>query len=173
MKIWMAVLVTGCWGSSPPPTAAPAPRELRCKTAVEQASAAIDLRDKDITMAIGECEQREWSQKARTCVAAARTKDALSACGTSYALGTHGIFGNTLGAEAALKKMGEFRDEMCACSDTACVQKASDEMARWSQEQARDNEDPPPRMSDEQMKRATAIGEEMGKCMQRAMGAAP
>jgi hypothetical protein len=28
-------------------------------------------------------------------------------------------------------------------------------------------------MSDEQMKHATAIGEEMGKCMQRAMSAAP
>src|SRR6185312_5985669 len=74
------------------------------------------------------------------------------------------------GAGEAMAKMAEFKDKMCACKDTACAQKVSDEMAKWSQEQAKDQKEPP-KMSDEETKKATAIGEEMGKCMQKAMGA--
>jgi hypothetical protein len=74
------------------------------------------------------------------------------------------------GAGEAMAKMGEFRDEMCACSDTACAQRVSDEMATWSQEQAKDSKEPP-KMTDEETKEATQIGEAMGKCMQKAMGA--
>ena len=174
MKIWivLAPLAIGCWGSSSPEPAAPiaAQPELRCKTVVEQASAAIPLKDNDVTMAIGECEQREWSQKARQCVAAAHTSEVLAACGTTYALGTRGIFRRMASFNAAMRAMEHFRDEMCACTDTACAQATSDEMAKWSQDQARDDVDMP-KLTDEQMKRATTLGEEMGKCMQKAMSA--
>src|SRR5579862_7964895 len=68
------------------------------------------------------------------------------------------------GMGEAMAKMGEFKDKMCACKDTACAQKVSDEMTKWSQEQAKDQKEPP-KMSEEDTKKATAIGEEMGKCM--------
>jgi hypothetical protein len=41
-------------------------------------------------------------------------------------------------------------------------------MTKWSQEQSK-NAKEPPKMSDEDTKKAAAIGEEMGKCMQKAM----
>ena len=69
----------------------------------------------------------------------------------------------------AMSKMTEFKDKMCACKDSACAQKVSDEMTKWGQEQAKDNKEPP-KMSEEETKKFTQIGEEMGKCMQKAMG---
>jgi hypothetical protein len=63
-----------------------------------------------------------------------------------------------------------FSDQMCACRDKACVDKVTDEMTRWSQEMAKQDQ-APPHMSEEQIKAATEIGERMGKCMQSAMSA--
>jgi hypothetical protein len=82
------------------------------------------------------------------------------------------------GAGEAMAKMSEFKDKMCACKehDTKCAQTVSDEMTKWSQEQAKNSKEPA-KMSEEDTKKAAAIGEEMGKCMQKAMtpdmGAAP
>ena len=82
------------------------------------------------------------------------------------------------GAGEAMAKMTEFKDKMCKCAehDTKCAQAVSDEMTKWSQEQAK-NQKEPPKMNEEDTKKAAAIGEEMGKCMQKAMtpdmGAAP
>jgi len=170
------MMVIGCGGASPepapPPSNTPPAPALRCKTAVEQAAAAVKLRDKDVTMAIGECEQHEWTQTARECVAAAHTSDAVAACGKSYDLGRRGIIASTASAEAALKEMERFRDEMCACKDSPCAQHVADEMGKWAQEQAKSQEEAP-HMTDEDTKRATAIGEEMGQCMQKAMSASP
>ena len=73
------------------------------------------------------------------------------------------------GASEALETMTHFKDEMCACKDTGCAQKVSDEMATWSQDQAKQHAKEPPKMSDDEIKRATDLGEAMGKCMQRAM----
>lgn len=69
----------------------------------------------------------------------------------------------------AMAKMAEFRDEMCGCHDTACAQQVADEMTKWSQDQAKDMV-AMPKMSEEDTKAATQIGEEMGRCMQQAMG---
>jgi len=82
------------------------------------------------------------------------------------------------GSGEAMAKMTEFKDKMCKCAehDTKCAQAVSDEMTKWSQEQAK-NQKEPPKMNEEDTKKAAAIGEEMGKCMQKAMmpdmGAAP
>ncbi len=73
------------------------------------------------------------------------------------------------GAGAAMSKMTEYKDKMCGCKDSACAQKVSDEMTKWGQEQAKDNKQSPA-MSEEETKKFTQIGEEMGKCMQKAMG---
>ncbi len=74
------------------------------------------------------------------------------------------------GAGEAMAKMTEFKDEMCKCKDAKCAQDVSDRMTKWSQEQSK-NQKEPPKMSEEDTKKAAAIGEEMGKCMQAAMGA--
>src|SRR5215212_8622079 len=76
------------------------------------------------------------------------------------------------GAGAALAKMTELKDEMCKCKDAKCAQDVSDKMAKWGQEQSK-NQTQPPKMSDADQKKATAIGEELGKCMQTAMAATP
>ena len=174
----VAMLVIGCGSSTTNPTAPVAPRdvsaapELRCKTAIEQASATIKQRAKDVTMAIGECEQNEWPQPARQCVAAAHVTADLVACETKYSLGTDGILADHLTVEQAMKAMDRFREEMCMCKDTACAQHVSDEMAKWSQDMTK-NTDEPWKMTDEETKQATALGEAIGKCMQQAMGVTP
>ena len=75
------------------------------------------------------------------------------------------------GAEAgaaALKKMTEFKDSMCACKDSACAQKVSDDMTKWGQEQAKDvGSMPTP--DEDTTKKMTDIGTKMGECMQKAM----
>jgi hypothetical protein len=95
---------------------------------------------------------------------------ALVACATTYNLGKRGVFAETMSMAKAMEAMAHFRDEMCACKDTACATKVSDDMAKWSQDMSK-HMDEPPRMTEEQTKRATEIGESMGKCMQTAMSA--
>src|SRR5262245_60607548 len=76
---------------------------------------------------------------------------------------------------AAMAKMTEFKDEMCKCKDAKCAQDVSDKMNKWTQDQTK-NQKEPPKMSDADQKKAASIGEELGKCMQTAMtagGAAP
>jgi hypothetical protein len=74
-------------------------------------------------------------------------------------------------SDEALAKMAEFTDEMCACKDSPCAQRVADHMTKWAQEQMSGSE--PPKMTDEQTQRAAKIGEQLGACMQTAMGAAP
>jgi hypothetical protein len=66
-------------------------------------------------------------------------------------------------------QMKEFKDKMCTCKDKACVDKVNEEMTKWSTENASKNKDEKP--SEEDMKEGAAIGQEMAKCMQKAMGA--
>jgi len=174
MKHFAVVVILGACGSSTPPAESPSNEtkaaELRCKTAVEHAGEAAKLAAKDVTMAIGECEQKEWSRQARECIDAVKSETDLVACADKNAeLGKKGIFAERLTMEKAMKAMGEFKDKMCACKDTKCVQAVSDEMTKWSQDMTKDNQEPP-KFTDEDTKRATAIGEQMGKCMQAAMG---
>jgi hypothetical protein len=73
-------------------------------------------------------------------------------------------------ANEAIAAMTRFKDELCKCTDTACAQRVSDEMTKWAQDMTKSHPEPP-KMSDEDVKTATALGEAMGTCMQRAMGA--
>ncbi len=70
--------------------------------------------------------------------------------------------------EAAMAAMERFEKLLCACKDAKCAQDVSDQMVKWSQEQV-GNEKVPPKMSEADMKKAAAIGERMGRCMQVAM----
>jgi len=173
-QLAVVVILGACWSSTP---AAQAPsndaqaKELRCVTAVEHASANVKLADKDVTMAVGECERKRWSRQARECVDDVKVEADLAACGAHHTdLGTRGIFMEHATFEKALRKMEQFTDEICGCKDSQCAQVVSDEMTKWSQEQAKTQSDMP-RMTEGDTKRATAIAERMAKCMQAAMSA--
>ena len=138
-----------------------------CKDAIEKVAKVAALDGVGVTMAIGTCEQKQWTVEARQCVAAATSDDALVACNTK-----HGIDGPS-SFEIALAKFVVFKNEMCLCQDTTCAQRVSEEMTAWSQAQTKVQQTGSPKATDEQSKRATALGEDMGKCMQRAMAAGP
>jgi hypothetical protein len=114
----------------------------------------------------------DWKSRHKPKLSDAQTRDVaalgnqLARC-TSIAAATPGALSNGSFADA-MAKMEQFKDEMCACTNTKCAQNVSDEMAKWSQDMAKGNR-VPPKMSDDDVKRATVIGEAMGKCMQKAM----
>jgi hypothetical protein len=174
-RLVLLLLVVGCSSPPPPQTAAnscPATPEPRCKTAVEKAATITKIRDREVTMEIGECEQHEWPMQARQCIVDAHAPADLTACGAKFSLGKKGIFADGSTMDKAMKQMKLYRDQFCACKDSACAQKVSDDMTKWGQEMAKDDVEPP-KMSEEETKEFTAIGEEMGKCMQKAMGGTP
>jgi hypothetical protein len=123
------------------------------------------------------CSEDKWTGEARACLIAANTPEAVRDCG--YKNLTHEQEDKLAAATApltsftfsrAMKAMTEFKDQLCACKDSACVEKVSDAMTKWSMEMSKKHEDPP-KMTEAETKQASAIGEEMGKCMQAAMGA--
>jgi hypothetical protein len=65
--------------------------------------------------------------------------------------------------ETVLAAMKQLKDEMCACADQACADKVQQKLM----EQAKATADLKP--TDEQLKQATALGEELAKCMAKAM----
>ena len=65
---------------------------------------------------------------------------------------------------AALSKMGEFKDKMCACKTPACATDVTNEMATWSQAMTKEHGDKAPAMSAEETKKFTAISQELAKC---------
>ena len=68
----------------------------------------------------------------------------------------------------AVRQMTRFTDEVCGCTDTACVQQVSEAMAKWGAALAK--EDPsPPRLDEATTKQLTEITKRMGSCMMRAM----
>ena len=112
---------------------------------------------------VGNCELSAWNETTKTCVGKAKSQSEIDTC-------IEGTVGapKRINTDAAMRAMTAFKDQMCACRDTACAQHVSDEMTTWGQQQAKDNAEPP-RMTEEETKAFTQIGEEMGKCMQRAM----
>lgn len=68
--------------------------------------------------------------------------------------------------DALLVKMGGFKEKLCACPDSACIQGVSDEMTTWAKDmEAKGMKEP--HLTDDQTKRATAITDEMSKCYKR------
>src|SRR6266699_2865931 len=101
-----------------------------CKDALEKSLKSAHIADREITLAIGKCEQQTWSNEARSCLALAATGDAVVACGAKFSVDVP----KGSNVDAVMKKMAEFKDQMCACRDTACAQSASDAMVKWSEE---------------------------------------
>jgi hypothetical protein len=166
----LAFVVSAC-GSAPPVVAVTActVTEPTCKTAVEKANTVAKLRDRDVTLAIGQCDQQGWSQQAKQCIADAHATTDLTACGTTFDLGKKGIFANMATLEGLFKAMTDYKQQMCACKDPACAQRVSEAMTKWGAEQEKMDREPP-QMSDDDTKRFGALGEAMGTCMQQVMG---
>ena len=73
--------------------------------------------------------------------------------------------------EQAMASMRQFADDMCKCTESACVQQVADRMTQWSQKMANDPQAAQMKMSEAEEKEATEIGTRMGECMQKAMSA--
>jgi hypothetical protein len=65
----------------------------------------------------------------------------------------------------SIAKMTELKDKMCACKDKACSDTVSDELSKWTQEQAKAADDKPIPPSKEDAKKTAAVTDEMIKCM--------
>ena len=68
---------------------------------------------------------------------------------------------------AAVAKMTELEQAMCACKDAQCAQAVSDKLTAWTQEQAKNQKGL--KLSAEDTKKAAAISAQLGTCMQAAM----
>lgn len=167
-----SVLFAAC-ASAPPPPPPTANQcvavEPSCRTAVEKIRAVASLRDREVTLTIGECDQQEWSLQTRQCVADAHASTDLSACATKFNIAKKGIFRDHASTASAMVELTKFKDQMCMCKDAACAQRVSDDMTKWGREMAKDDREPP-KFTDEETKKFTEIGESMGLCMQKAMG---
>jgi hypothetical protein len=75
------------------------------------------------------------------------------------------------GAGEAMAKMGEFKDQMCACKDKKCADGVQDAMNKWSAENAKNAGDKPEKPDEETMKKMQDVGTKYGECMAKAMGA--
>jgi hypothetical protein len=69
--------------------------------------------------------------------------------------------------DAALAKLAEFKDQICACKDKACADAVMKGMMEWGEEFERTHSNLKP--TKEQEARADAISSEMTPCMQRLM----
>jgi hypothetical protein len=151
--LWMAVaVIAGCDQGS------------TCKDAVLEAQTTLALDRNEAERMIGRCEIKPWTGKERACVRGAGDVKSLVACGDGLT--------DVLDVAVEMTKMSQFADEMCACRASDCVERVSNEMTAWSQERAKANLQPA-RMTDEETRRANAIGETLGKCMSNAMGVTP
>jgi hypothetical protein len=74
------------------------------------------------------------------------------------------------GAGEAMAKMGEFKDQMCACKDKKCADGVQDAMNKWSAESAKNAGDKPEKPDEKTMKEMQEVGTKYGECMAKAMG---
>jgi hypothetical protein len=67
--------------------------------------------------------------------------------------------------DEALDKMESFKNQVCACSDVGCAEKAMKEMEAYLDDWQKKNSDTKP--TKEQDQRADKIGDEMQACMKK------
>jgi hypothetical protein len=144
-------------------------------------SAGTDAKDVKVTATANDeitkrCTADKWTSEARSCLAAATTGEALKDCGYNHLtqaqadkLKTATAALTSVDLERVIGEMAKFKDQLCACRDAACAQKVSDDIMERSQELAKDQKEPP-ELTEDQQRRLSALGEEMGTCMQVAMG---
>lgn len=184
-ELWVVMLcgLVAC-GSKPAPVEAPnnssAPDCVSTGGAIARSLADEDTKDQ-IARASGKiterCSNDKWSGEAVSCLIAAPDARSVKECTYNHLTGlqadklklaTAPLLTNSW--SHVMKRMAQFKDQMCACKDATCAQQVSDDITKWSQEMTRAQREQP-EMTEEDTKQAADIGEQMGKCMMSAMGA--
>ena len=96
---------------------------------------------------------------------ATTTTDGSAASGSAVAAAPSGSASPAV-VDGMLTKMSDFKDKICACPDQTCVAGVQDEMKQWGEELSKQGVKQPT-LTDDQTKRATVIGEALGKCLKR------
>lgn len=72
----------------------------------------------------------------------------------------------------AMSMLERFRDDICACSDTPCIEQVTKEISKWGETMAK-QADPARKPTPEETRRMTEISRQLTECMSRAMSAGP
>ena len=72
-------------------------------------------------------------------------------------------------AAQEIADLSQFRNAMCACQDTACVQQVSAQMTRWAQE----HESPPAKPTDDEARQMAETTQQLSDCMMKVMSVSP
>ncbi len=75
--------------------------------------------------------------------------------------------------EAAIRKIDQFTDQMCACKDKACAEKVNDAMTRWGQEVAHEEPSFVDRIDEKTQARISDIVKRLSDCMTKAFTVEP
>jgi len=174
-RLALILVVGACGGYAPtaPPIVRPAAEatpELTCRDAIEQGEAA-KLEDRDVKLAIGQCEVSGWTMPARKCIAAARTTNDLASCEKKFDLGRPSLFAEQKFLDEILNAAAQFRDQMCACTDQACARRVSDDMRNYGQEQNLVHPKDP-EFSNDELVRYREIMKNVRMCTEKALGVA-
>jgi hypothetical protein len=73
-------------------------------------------------------------------------------------------------ADEAIAKMTEFRDAMCGCTDKACADRVTDDMAKWSLANPHDSAD---KLDEADTRRLADISAAYAQCSAKATSAMP
>lgn len=164
--------------------AAPTPTSSDCAAAIATMRRLSSTSSKDRIAAISKrCTADAWSPQASACLAGAKSTADLARCFFDHLTAAQRqkldqdldrFLRDPTPAEIEqrLTKLESVKNAMCACTDTACAQRVSDEMTRWSLEVAKTGTRIP-NLTGERKERAMRIGEQTSKCMQAAMTTAP
>jgi hypothetical protein len=76
-------------------------------------------------------------------------------------------------AEKILRKMGEFRDQICACRDKACVDQVEKSMMEWAMKNLEEMQEIAKKATEAENAKADVIDADIDKCKARAEGTAP
>jgi hypothetical protein len=96
---------------------------------------------------------------------ATATTDGSAASGSAVAAASSGSPSPAV-VDGMLTKMSEFKDKICACPDETCLNGVQDEMKQWNDDLSKQGIKNPT-LTDDQTKRAAALGEALGKCLKR------
>lgn len=179
--VWLVTMVAACGGGTPAPTTPPTNTVAHDDCATTSTALAKvfippgeEATHPDVDAIIAaRCNEDRWTAEARDCLTAAKADSAVRECTYKHLTQEQAdklaeVLPSGASTREAIAKMTELKDKMCACQDAACAQRVSDEMTQWGQQMVRDQRDPP-KMSEDDIKKASEIGEQMGRCMQKAM----
>lgn len=152
--LFVMCALAACKSADGKPARAPEPAEATIASVRAEACACTDEACADRTMAALEAQRREFEAayaEATSCV--------------------HKIKPPADPGDEVLTKMGEFKDQVCACADAACVERAEKNLMEWAMKNMEQLKDIKP--SPAQQERADQIQAEMTACKERITPPSP